>query len=965
MEEGAPPFADETQPENTRPAGGRPENGGEHGSGPAASGTDRAEHLSARAKAAGHGRAAPVRHDDARGDEHQEPDVASDGPQAGRPADDGDATAGGADGGADRRADSGADDSTDDGSGDSSGDNAANNAANNAGDHHADDSAEDGAQDAGDHGGTDGAGPGGSEPGHGGGQPDERPHPESDAVLVVEPLLPQRLRRPSDALRFFATLLSLAGVILLAMIAKQTLNGLEADVTEGTSRAPGFLTGTAGFIGGAAVLAVPTGFAIERVFHRDGLRVAEGLIAAIAGLLVSFGVGEWLVASAPGDLYQLFTGGRSSVEPLNTLLTSVIAYITAVRINRRQTWRAMMWTAIAIDVFALFTGAAATALGVTVTILVGMAVGYATLYGIGSPNTRPPGSAAMAVLRRLGFPVTGARRIEDDVMGSRRYLVNLRDGDHLDVTMLDRDRQVAGMLYRLWRRIRLSTETHRRAIRSLRAELEREALMAYATQAAGAGVPRLVGTAEVGTDAALLAYEHVESRPLEDVPDSELDDDVLTRIWEQVHLLHSHRLAHRHLTGESIHIAANGDILLQDVRTGEIAAGDLVLRLDIAQLLAYLGLRVGPQRSVASAAAVLGADAVGGALPLLQRIALARGTRAAVGRTKELLPALRAEIVSLKPQIAVQEVRLERFRPRTLVTIIASAAAAYVLLSQLSRVSIGQLLGTAEWGWAAVALGAAGLSYVAAALALVGFVPERLPFGRAVLAQFAGSFVKLVAPAAVGAVAINTRFLQKRGIRPGAAVASVGASQVVVLTFHIMLLLFFAYVTGTEAAPSLTPSRGLVIALLAGAVVILIVLAIAPLRRLITKRLRGLFAGVIPRLLDVLQSPRKIAQGTIGTLMVTLTFIGCLNCCVLAFGGDLSFAAIAVVYLAGNAIGSAAPTPGGLGAVEASLSLGLTVAGLPGTVATSAVLLYRLLTFWLPVLPGWGSFTWLQRHDAL
>jgi uncharacterized membrane protein YbhN (UPF0104 family) len=29
------------------------------------------------------------------------------------------------------------------------------------------------------------------------------------------------------------------------------------------------------------------------------------------------------------------------------------------------------------------------------------------------------------------------------------------------------------------------------------------------------------------------------------------------------------------------------------------------------------------------------------------------------------------------------------------------------------------------------------------------------------------------------------------------------------------------------------------------------------------------------------------------------------------------------------------------------------------------VLLFRLLTFWLPVLPGWAAFTYLQRHDAL
>ena len=275
------------------------------------------------------------------------------------------------------------------------------------------------------------------------------------------------------------------------------------------------------------------------------------------------------------------------------------------------------------------------------------------------------------------------------------------------------------------------------------------------------------------------------------------------------------------------------------------------------------------------------------------------------------------------------------------------------------------MITSAKWGWTGVALVAAMLSYVAAALMLMGFVPEKLPLGRTVLVQFAGSFVKLVAPAAVSGVAINTRYLQKRGIPPGQAVASVGASQLIGLAFHIALLLLFAYITGSSTATSFTPSRTLVITLLAVAVLILVVVSVPRLRRMITTRLRPLFSGVIPRLLDVLQSPRKIIEGFTGTLLLTIFFVICLDACVRAFGGSLNFAAVAIVFLAGNAIGSAAPTPGGLGAVEASLALGLTLSGLPSEVATSAVLLFRLLTFWLPVLPGWASFTYLQRHEAL
>ncbi|CAM5715833.1 Membrane protein OS=Streptomyces antimycoticus OX=68175 GN=SANT12839_062080 PE=4 SV=1 [Streptomyces antimycoticus] len=130
-------------------------------------------------------------------------------------------------------------------------------------------------------------------------------------------------------------------------------------------------------------------------------------------------------------------------------------------------------------------------------------------------------------------------------------------------------------------------------------------------------------------------------------------------------------------------------------------------------------------------------------------------------------------------------------------------------------------------------------------------------------------------------------------------------------------------------------------------------------------RVRSLFAGVVPRMLDVLQRPKKLLTGIGGTLLLTAANVMCLDASIRAFGGELSYASIAVVFLAGNALGSAAPTPGGVGAVEAALIAGLTFAGLPYETAAPAVLLFRLMVFWLPVLPGWVAFTHLTRKEAL
>lgn len=78
-----------------------------------------------------------------------------------------------------------------------------------------------------------------------------------------------------------------------------------------------------------------------------------------------------------------------------------------------------------------------------------------------------------------------------------------------------------------------------------------------------------------------------------------------------------------------------------------------------------------------------------------------------------------------------------------------------------------------------------------------------------------------------------------------------------------------------------------------------------------------------------------------------------------------ALAEVAVVFLTIGTLASAAPTPGGVGVVEVALTGGLTAAGIPAEQAVASVFLYRLATFWFPVLPGWGSFTWLQRNEVI
>jgi undecaprenyl-diphosphatase len=115
----------------------------------------------------------------------------------------------------------------------------------------------------------------------------------------------------------------------------------------------------------------------------------------------------------------------------------------------------------------------------------------------------------------------------------------------------------------------------------------------------------------------------------------------------------------------------------------------------------------------------------------------------------------------------------------------------------------------------------------------------------------------------------------------------------------------------------------------------------------------------------VIRRPTKVAMVLGGSALVTFAYLTTLYFSIEAFGGGLPFATVGAVYLVGSAVAQAAPTPGGLGAVEAALIAGLVAAGLDNTIAVPAVFFYRFFTFWAPILPGWLSFQWLERNDYL
>jgi glycosyltransferase 2 family protein len=330
---------------------------------------------------------------------------------------------------------------------------------------------------------------------------------------------------------------------------------------------------------------------------------------------VSTVVNYLLTRPTASRLYYAIIMARPSTShaaALDPYLAGLVAYATTVGLVGRPYWRNALWVVIAgyaiVHVGALHT----SILTLLITVIAGRAVGLAVRYGAGSASQRPGALEIAGTLAADGLPVSAIRRVRRHRSRqgnpSRRYAVITRgDGCGLDVVVYDRDQQAAGAIYRLYRRVRVRGQVSRGAPLSVDRAVGCRALLSYAAEEAGAPTPRLRAVVRAGPEAFVLAYEHHEGTTLAE-RGSGCSDAELSQIWDAVARLHARKVTHRGLTADRLLPTGDGQAVLLDPGDGDVAASDLQIRLDVAQLLVELALVAGPDRAAGVAVAKLSAD---------------------------------------------------------------------------------------------------------------------------------------------------------------------------------------------------------------------------------------------------------------------------------------------------------------------------------------------------------------------
>ncbi len=790
-------------------------------------------------------------------------------------------------------------------------------------------------------------------------------------VALFPPPSARQRWAPGQIIRLIIGLGAVGLGILAASFAESTISGIESDVLDAIGRVPDQVEQVV--LGAAQIIAtfVPlAGLAVVVWKRQWRVLLMLWLASTIGGLAVLALTAILGDRSVVATLAEQSSSGATliaSAFPTTEYVASAVALVIVGAAHVPRRWRRAMWWWIVLLMVLRLLGPGQPPLDLWLAVSLGVVVGSIVLLLFGSPNLEPSPLEVLDAFRQVGLDPVRIRRL-DNVSNGAVYETVERDGSDRFVKLRTLEDRSWDLLSRIYRMLRLRSSEVGRPYSTLKRRVEHEALVMRTVRDAGANSPKVFTIGVTNESAAFLVEERVAGRRLSQVDPSEVTDDVIRSVFRGVRSVHSTRTAHHALTLENLLLDDDGEVWLVDYDDAELAAGKREMSRDIAEVLVAMGLIAGPERSVALGVEELGADQVAGALPLVQPLALSRSLGKSIKDQRDLLDLLRHEMHERTGADDVPLERLARVRPKTLVMILAGALAFYSLLPQFGNLGdTVDAFGVARWEWFLAVIAAALAYFVFATISFLGSVVQAMPIAASARCQVAASFAQLVGPASAGKMALAGRFLQRNGLTSAEASASVALNAIAGLTTHLLLMAgFFAWAGGADVGGVSLPSVGtlLVVALIAVAAVGLASLFRTVRRTVIRPIIDGIrtAAGYVAQ---VVRSPLRVVALLGGSSLITMSYLLALVFSVEAFGGGLTVAQIGASYLGAAAIANIAPTPGGIGPLEAALIAALSGFGLDAAIAISAVLTFRLATFWLPIAPGWATFVWMERRGEI
>jgi undecaprenyl-diphosphatase len=785
-----------------------------------------------------------------------------------------------------------------------------------------------------------------------------------DDDLVVGPAW---RRHPIDVARLVVSLAALAACTALVVRHAGPVRSVSVDVVDLVAELPRWVREL--LIGTTQLLALAVPVAVTFVLARSPRLLAAATAGALAaGLAMALLQGR--IDDAVPHRVVLVTQRTSWITgaafPSGAYLAGLTAAFVILGPALSRGWRRAAVVGIGIAAFGRIVTVVAVPVNVAITLALGAAVGSAVLAAIGSPRRTVSRRQVLDGLARAGYP---AAAIEPADVGSTHALTFWAHapGDRKAfVKLLGRDQRSADLLYRAWRSLRVKDLDDERPSWTPTELADHDAFTALLAASNGVPTPQVLAVGATEGGDGLLALEVVEGRPLADLSDEQMTDELLDAAWAALVGLRSRGIAHRWLTAK--HLLADPThetVSLIDFRWAVHQADADQLAADIAMLAVSLATVVGAERSVAAAARVLTKDELASALPLVQPLALPDDLRDQVKGNKAILPLLRKQLQHAAGDVPYKLADIERISLKQLLSLFGLVVVSYTLLGFISNWSdIVHALRQVSLADVPLLVTLAAVPYVAGAATFASVVPKPLPFGEVVRLMFGQSFLNRFTPANAGGMALRVRYLQKRGVDIGGAAAGVALTGVASGIGQIAVLATFGAWAGSSGGKrlfSLPKASHLAVGGAALAVLASVVWLTPWGQKVVKRRIETTAKSVWTTLRALAHQPGRFVTLFATTIGSKVAVIVAFAASARALDISLSFPKLGLLYLTASTLAGAAPTPGGVGAVEAALTAALTGAGASPADALSAVFVFRLATFWLPVPFGYVALQRLQH----
>jgi uncharacterized membrane protein YbhN (UPF0104 family) len=585
----------------------------------------------------------------------------------------------------------------------------------------------------------------------------------------------------------------------------------------------------------------------------------------------------------------------------------------------------------------------------------------------GSSGGRPSLEFVRASLAEFGVTVAALGAADRQQAGLFVVDATATDGSPLIVKVYGRDAYDSALVSTLWRKVWFREAGVPLRVGRLQ-QVEHEALVTLFVAQGGIPTDEVVAAGATLDDDALLVLRRSGRAPAEINGATDID-----AFWAVVERLHRTGVAHGRIDVANVLEADGAERFgLVGFRGSTMGADDADRRSDEVQTFITTLLATDEEAAIAGAQRALGADGVERMLPFLQRSVLTSLQRQAFGDQDIDLDTIRANLAATVEREAPKLIQLRRFTIGSVLRIALPIIALFALFSGLAGLDIDEMrevLQEASWWIVAVGAVVAQLPRVTQAVSTLGASPVPLPLGPVYALQLAVSYINLAIPSSAARMAVNIRFFQRHGVPPGGALTAGAIDGFSGFIVQALLLGGLVLLTPTSLDLDLNRSSEsgngmLVLVVVFAAVAIGVFIAAGRLRRFVLKWARQMAAEARTAARG-LRSPRRLALLFGGNLATELLFAITLGTFTRAVGYDVGLNELLVINMSVSLLSGLIPVPGGIGVTEGGLTLGLVRAGMPQEVAFTAVIMYRIATFYVPPVWGFFSFRWLERNGHI